>query len=204
MNMKREELIEEIIKLEFDAFDKVQNVGGRAECQNNWPFFYVMRKSQYLTWTDEMSLCIRNLWFEYTQVGYNFITEKYGRMMEYTSSEEYEQIKENFPTRDDRTRKIVDQIAQIQVAWMQDFAERYPKLASNARDITSNADNMYNTSYETYLKGELLSYSEELLKMYGDFVINLAREGKNLAEMTIKNTAILMGYKSLEDAEEKM
>ena len=106
--------------------------------------------------------------------------------------------------KDEKTRNIVNQIAQIQVGWMEEFANNYPKLSSNARDISSNADNMYNTSYETYLKGELLTYSDELLKLYAEYVIKLAREGKNLAEMTIKNTAILQGYKSLEDAEEKI
>ena len=46
------------------------------------------------------------------------------------------------------------------------------------RDITSDADQIDNTSYETYLKGELLTYSEELLKLYAQFIVNLAREGK--------------------------
>lgn len=63
---------------------------------------------------------------------------------------------------------------------MKDFAKSYPKLASNARDITSDADQIDNTSYETYLKGELLTYSEELLKLYAQFIVNLAREGKIL------------------------
>ena len=197
----REKTIDKIVKLEFEAFDKVQNVGGRASCQNNWPFFYVMRKSQYMTWTDEMLECICNLWEENKAKGWNMITEKYGRMMEHTSPEEYEKIKDNFPEKSERTIAIVNQIAQIQVDWMKDFAKSYPKLASNARDITSDADQIDNTSYETYLKGELLTYSEELLKLYAQFIVNLAREGKNLAYMTIENTAHLQGYATLEDAE---
>lgn len=200
-NNKSDDIINEIVRLEFDAFDKVQNVGGRAECQNNWPFFYVMRKSQYMTWTDEMLITIRDLWRKYTADGWNFITEKYGRMMEYTSPMEYNQIRDNFPPRSERTIAIVNQIAEIQVGWMKEFAEKYPKLAANARDITSDADDIYNTSYETYLKGELLTYSEELLKMYAEFIVCLAREGKNLAYMTIANTAHLQGYKSLDEAE---
>lgn len=60
----REKVIDKIIDLEFEAFDKVQNVGGRAECQNNFPMFYIMRKSQYLTWTNEMLSCILELWTE--------------------------------------------------------------------------------------------------------------------------------------------
>lgn len=199
--VNRDEIIDEIVRLEFEAFDKVQNVGGRAECQNNWPFFYVMRKSQYMTWTDEMLVCIRNLWLENKEKGWNMITEKYGRMMEHTAPEEYEQIKDNFPIKSQQTIAIVNQIAEIQVNWMQEFAQQYPKLAANARDITSDADGIDNTSYETYLKGELLTYSEQLLKMYAQFIVNLAREGKNLAQMTIKNTAHLQGYKTLEEAE---
>ena len=59
----------------------------------------------------------------------------------------------------------MDEIAKIQVDWMEEFSKEYPKLANNARDITSDSDNLYNTSYETYLKGELLTYSEKLLKL---------------------------------------
>lgn len=197
----RDDIINEIVKLEFEAFDKVENEGGRAECQNNWPFFYVMRKSQYLTWTDDMLLCIRDLWLENKAKGWNMITEKYGRMMESTALDEYKELEKYFPPKSDETRAIVDQIAQIQVEWMKDFASKYPKLASQARDITSDSDAIDNASYETYLKGELMTYSEELLKMYAGFVVDLYRKGKNLAQMTIKNTAKLQGYGSLEEAE---
>ena len=41
-----EELVRRIAKTEFEAFDKVKNEGGRASCQNDWPTFSVMRKSQ--------------------------------------------------------------------------------------------------------------------------------------------------------------
>ena len=129
------------------------------------------------------------------------ITEKYARMMESTAPDEYAEFADKLPEKTEQTRKIVDEIAKIQVDWMEEFSKEYPKLANNARDITSDSDNLYNTSYETYLKGELLTYSEKLLKLYGQFVINLAKEGKNLAEMTIKNTALLSGYKSLDEAE---
>ena len=200
----RNEVIDEIIKLEFNAFDKVQNEGGRAECQDNWPVFYVMRKSQYMTWTDDMLLCIRDLWLENKAKGWNMITEKYGRMMEHTAPEEYKELAKYFPEKSERTRAIVDQIAEIQVNWMEDFAKQYPKLATQSRDITSDFDNPYNTSYETYLKGELLTYSEELLKLYAQFIIDLSQNNKNLAQMTIENTAKLQGYKSLDEAESKL
>ena len=56
-----------------------------------------------MTWTDEMLECICNLWEENKAKGWNMITEKYGRMMEHTSPEEYEKIKDNFPEKSERT-----------------------------------------------------------------------------------------------------
>jgi hypothetical protein len=200
----REDIINEIVRLEFDAFDKVQNEGGRAECQNNWPFFYIMRKSQYLTWTDDMLLCIRDLWLENKANGWNMITEKYGRMMESTSPKEYEELAKYFPEKSHDTKAIVEQIVTIQVEWMKDFAKEYPKLAAQARDITNDSDAIDNASYETYLKGELLTYSDELIKMYAEFVVDLYRQGRNLAKMTIENTAKLQGYESLMTAEQSL
>ena len=197
----RDEIIDEIVKLEFEAFDKVQNEGGRASCQDDWPTFNVMRKSQYMTWTDEMLKTLLALWKENKAKGWNMITEKYARMMESTAPLEYKELESNLPERSAKTRAIVDQIVDIQVGWMEDFAKEYPKLAGNARDITSANDTLSNTSYETYLRGELLTYSDDLIKMYGEFIIKLYRDGKNLAKMTIENTAKLEGFSSLEEAE---
>lgn len=197
----REEMMEEIIKLEFEAFDKVENEGGRASCQDDWPFFYVMRKSQYMTWTDEMLEKLLSQWREYKKIGWNMMTEKYGRMMQWTDPKAYEKIAQNFPERSEQTKAIINQIAEIQVGWMSEFAEEYPKLANQARDITAKDDEAYNTSYETYLKGELMTYSDELIALYGQFIVKLAKENKNLAYMTIENTAHMQGYDSLEQAE---
>ena len=47
-----EELIEKIVMLEWKAFDKVENQGGRASCQDDWSTFSIMRKSQYMLWEE--------------------------------------------------------------------------------------------------------------------------------------------------------
>ncbi len=198
----KNQIIDEIVKLEFEAFDKVQNKEGRAFCQDDWPTFSIMRRSQYLTWDEKMLNTLLNLWKENKAKGWNMITEKYARMMESTSPAEYKELETNLPVRSEKTKAIVDQIVEIQVGWMEDFAKEYPKLASGARDITSASDTLDNTSYETYLRGELLTYSDELIKMYGEFIIKLFREGKNLAKMTIENTAKLEGFNSLAEAED--
>ena len=198
----KDQMIDEIVKLEFEAFDKVQNTGGRADCQDDWTTFSIMRRSQYMTWDEKMLKDLLNLWKENKEKGWNMITEKYARMMESTSPEEYKELEPNLPVRSDKTKAIVDQIVEIQVGWMEEFANEYPKLAGAARDITASSDTISNTSYETYLRGELLTYSDELIKMYGEFIVKLFHEGKNLAKMTIENTVKLQGFDSLEQAEE--
>ena len=99
---------------------------------------------------------------------------------------------------------IAEEIIKIQVAWMETFAEEYPKMAGNARSIHSYEDNTFNTSYETYLSGELGTYSEETFLLYGRFITELYKGGKNLAYEIMRQTALLYGYKSLEDAESRL
>ena len=119
-------------------------------------------------------------------------------------SKEYREIESSLPVMTSEQRNIINQIAVIQVGFMEDFAEKYPKLAKNARSITSADDSAENTSYETYLKGELSTYSPETLTLYGRFIADLYSSGKNPAELIMLNTVKLYGYKNLDDAESKL
>lgn len=200
----KEELVEAIVRLEWQAFDKVENEGGRADCQNDWNTFSVMRKSQYLAWTRELLESFYVDFVEANQRNWNLITEKYGRMMESTSPEEYEKIAAQLPECSEQKRAIVEQIAEIQVEWMEEFAKEYPYMAGNARTIRKETDNPFNTSYETYLKGELMTYSDRTLSMYGRWIVELKKKDDNLAKRIMTNTALLYGYTSLEAAEKSL
>lgn len=200
----KEKLIEEIIKYEWTEFDQTENEGGRASCQNNFPVFNIMRKSQYMTWNTDM--LEEYLWHinDSLSKGRNLITEKYGRMMETTAPKDYEKIKSSFPELSEKRKRITEEIIKIQVNWMEEFSKDYPKMAGNARSIRSSEDAEYNTSYETYLRGELGTYSEELIALYGQFIISLVNANQNLAYLTMENTAKLYGYKDLQDAETRL
>lgn len=202
--MKNTELVDEVVKLEWDAFDKVENEGGRADCQEDWNTFQIMRKSQYLTWDEEMLLQFKKDFIAANERGWNLITEKYARMMESTAKDRYDALKDKLPVISDEKKKIMEEIIRIQVNWMEEFATRFPKLAGNARSIHTSEDNMFNTSYETYLRGELGTYSDEMLELYGRFIVGLVKKQKNLSEMTMRNTVLLYGYQSLEDAEQRL
>ncbi len=196
-----EELAMDIAKIEFAAFDRVVNEGGRADCQNNWPVFSIMRRSQYLTWNRTMLLQYLYDFRREISLGHNLITEKYGRMMASTAPERYEELKEHFPELSPEKIAIIEQIAGIQVGWMEDFASRYPGLAQKARRIRTEQDSPYDTSYETYLRGELGTYSDKMLELYARFIVDLAGKGANLAEMTMRESARLYGYADLDAAE---
>lgn len=196
-----EELAEKIAGLEFEAFDKVKNYGGRADCQDDWFTFSIMRKSQYLLWSKDMLL---QYYYDFTREyrkGHNLIEEKYGRMMESTAPEEYAKISASFPAISDKKRQIIEGIVRMQVAWMEEFAEKYPHLAGNARSIHTYEDHLFNTSYETYLRGEISTYSDKMLELYGRFVVDCAKSGGNLAKKTMEQSVLMYGYEGLEEAE---
>ncbi len=197
-------LIDEIVKLEWEAFDKVDNEGGRADCQDDFNTFSIMRTSQYYTWTEEMLKSYIHDFHVANDRGWNLITEKYGRMMESTAPERFREIKDSFPVLSEEKKAIIEAIVKIQVSWMEAFAVEYPKAAGNARSIHTYEDTAFNTSYETYLRGEISTYSDETLDLYGRFIAGLCRENLNLAEMIMRNTAILYGYESLEELESKL
>ncbi len=197
-------LVDEIAKLEFEAFDKVQNEGGRASCQNDWPTFSIMRKSQYLTWDRGMLMqYLYDFRREYHK-GHNLIEEKYGRMMESTAPEEYEKIKSHFPALSPEKKAIIEQIVGLQVGWMEEFAGSFPALADNARSIHTWEDHAFDTSYETYLRGELGTYSDKMLELYGRYVVEYARSGKNLTYAIMENSVKMYGYASIEEANQKI
>ena len=192
-----------IAKAEFEAFDKVQNEGGRASCQNNWPTFKVMRMSQYMTWDEDMLLQYLYEFKTNYANGRNMIQEKYARMMASTAPGEYAAFADKLPRISKEKQEIMEQIIGLQVKWMEEFAKEYPKLAGNARTIHTTEDLPYDTSYETYLRGELGTYSDRLIEMYGRYIVEYAKSGKSVTREIMANTIRFYGYKSFEEAEQK-
>lgn len=85
------------MSLEWEAFDKVENEGGRADCQDDWNTFSIMRTSQYYTWTSDMLKSYIHDFHVANERGWNLVTEKYGRMMESTAPDRYAQIRDSLP-----------------------------------------------------------------------------------------------------------
>ena len=198
----RNDLVETIVRLEWDTCQRTTNTGGRAACQGNWPVFHQMRASQFLTWPENLLASYRDDLKDAEYVGRNLVTEKYARMMRSTHPEEYAATIEPYiPALSAARETEQETIIATQVAWAREFRERYPKLGASMRVLTTAEDTPDATSFETYLRGELGTYSERTLDLYGDFVARLATEHRNLTEETIGNTVRIAGFAGLDEAE---
>lgn len=196
-------IIEQIVEMEWEMFQNVRNTGGRAACQDDFETFDVMRKSQFLTW--DLPL-LESYWQDLQEgkaQGRNLVMEKYAYMMESTASKEYEAIATGLPKISEEKQAMVEQIVAIQVGWREEFAEKYPHLSGQARIIHTSEDTLYDISFETYLRGELKTYSMQTLVLYGRRIVAFVQEQKNMTEEIMRYTTAFYGYKTLEDAEIK-
>ena len=121
--------------------------------------------------------------------------------MERTCPREFAQIRDRLPPRDPEKDRLINGVCAVHVAWLEALAARYPHLVGRGRANRREEDSPAATSFETYLWGELATYSMETLRRYAAYVARLQKEGKNLNEMVLQNTAAQYGYGSLEEAE---
>ena len=88
-------------------------------------------------------------------------------------------------------------------AWAKDFRERYPKLGEAMRALTTTEDTPSATSFETYLRGELGTYSDQTFERYEAMIGERAAASpqRNITEETLLHTVQLGGFDTLEEAE---
>lgn len=172
----RKELIDEIVKLEWDSFKVLDNIGGRATCQNNPMYFKLMREAQFYTWDYDTLNSYLNDLNEAKKYGYNLLAVKYGFMEESVDPIHYEMIKDGLPKLSSKQIALREEIVKIQCAAKLD----YDKLHSDYKNMRSNntsSDNIHNASYETYLRGELSSYSEATMYKYACNLVEVEKRG---------------------------
>ena len=199
----KEQLIEKIVELEWQQFQKVQNEGGRASCQDNRPTFNIMRTSQFLVWKMEILESYYQDLQDAESKGWNLLTEKYARMMESTAPVQYEQLKERLPKRSERRLEQQERMLKKVVSWEEAFAKQYPGIAGTGRVLHTYEDTPYSTSRETYARGELSTYSDRTVELLEKLYDELERRGDNLSTLVTEQMVKLYGYQSLEDAENR-
>jgi hypothetical protein len=194
-------LLKEILDIEWAMFRAVQSMDGPVACQQDRRTFDIMRSSQLLSWDRETVESYLDDLHQAQAAGRNLMTEKYARMMEYTSPCEFRRIAPNVPALDSDAVPLVERLSNLSVGWMEELAKRFPHVSGQGRPIRSWDDSRHVTSFETYNRGELSTYSARTLRLLHDHYLRLAASGTNPAEAVLRHTVEQYGYASLEKAE---
>lgn len=194
-NTPKDSVVNDIINREWAMFQKTQNIGGRAGCQDQFDTFYVNRYAQHSAWSAETLESYRNDLIAAEMAGRNLITEKYGYMMEFTDPAYFEaNLKGRLPQLTEEKAQLIAQVVSLQLIGYQKYAEQYPALAKAGRPAeVSQAD----TSIRDYSIGEYKTYSENTL---GQLLQDLKRMENPVLEIQ-KNLVSFYGFDSLEAAE---
>ena len=197
----RKVILDEILAREWEMFQQVNNIGGLASCQDDQKTFDITRASQFDTYPDKILESYLNDLQQAEKSGRNLVMEKYARMMATTHPIEYEKFQDVLPEIDSETATQIERIIDVHLNWQKNVAERYPSINDFARPLTSDQDSPAVTSIETYLRGELQTYSANTIAAYGQHLEECIKEGKNLAKETLLNMMKGNGFQSLEEAE---
>lgn len=201
---ERKFLIDEIVAVEWEMFSSVNNIGGRSACQDQQDTFEIMRRCNLLTWPAAMLRSYRADLYAALEEGRNTMTEKYARMMESTSPEEYAAIARYLPPVSEEVLQLVDRAADVLVPWEEELREKYPFLAARGRGLSVDEGPGSKTSFETYLRAELKTYSAETLRAYVAYLEEAAAAGVNGSASVYQNMVRMYGYDSLEQASRAM
>ena len=200
----KEELIAEIVAMEWKMFQNVTNVGGRASCQDDFKTFSIMRSSQAIAWSEATLASYLEDLAEAQEHGRNLLTEKYARMMEFTAPGEYARIQHHLPPLEQETQLLIDRIATINLAWEEELSAKFPYIRLRGRPASTSDDTPHLTSIETYLRGELATYSTRTLALYYQNVLEQKAANINGAQLVLAATMQRYGFSSLESANEVM
>lgn len=201
--MGKTEKLNKLVQLEWDDFQKVTNKGGRAACQDNPDTFFRTRISHFAHYPDEILDCIMNDIEQSHLDGRNLVAEKYAWMMQSTAPDEFANLKGSLTEPTLMGKVYAELIIDCQLNWMADFRKHYPAIACKGRVFNTSEDTPNKTSFETYLRGELYTYSTNTLQEIYRFVKSLKAKGQNLVLLSTESEVKAFGYASLDDAEAK-
>ncbi len=163
-----------------------------APCQSNLRGFRVHRSAQFSVWSGEALRSYMNDLERASEEDRNLMTLKYARM-------------ENLiPALHDDPDVLewIERIVSVQLKWQEELSARYPGLLGRGRPLEQGSGDA--TSFTTYLRGELETYSRETLEHLHREVTGAEAEGLNLTEGVYFHLVQTLGYRNIEDAEMKI
>ena len=169
-NVERDGLLYAIVDREQQMFINVRSQTP-ASCQQNIPAFRIHRLSQLCPWSEAtLASYLTDLQRAQNQQQ-NLMQKKYALMEQGRSC---------------AVPVGLDEIVALQIIWQQELLEKYPQLEGQGREL--DRDDASNTSFKTYLLGELRTFSTATLSLlYKDMLACQAR-GENWNELILLAT----------------
>lgn len=186
MDEKKRDLIVRITEIELRMFLTV-SARERASCQEHPEEFKRNREAQFSTWSENTLKSYLNDLILAEAEKRNLMTLKYGRMQNILPGL--------------NSDPLIEKIVNIQYMWQKKMFEKYPKMMSGARAIDKSEDNAVHTSFETYLRGELETYSGETLRLLYEDMEEYLRKKKNMNEALYTHFVQSLGYQTIEEVE---
>lgn len=184
---EKDKLIEDILEIELDMFMNVRS-RSPASCQENPDAFCFHRRTQFSVWSEETLQSYLDDLFKAKEQGHNLMTLKYARM-------------ENLipPL---TLNPIIDLIVEIQLEEQREMFSCYPNILGRGRPLEDDKSGV--TSFKTYLRGELETYSDRTLRLLHRDIQQMKERGENWAQQLYTNLAKNLGYNSLVELEEAL
>ena len=186
---EQEKLIDAILEIELRMFLTVNPVQ-TSGCQEYPESFKLHRRAQFHPWSEEtLGSYLEDLHAAEEQ-GDNLMRRKYARMQGLLPPAE--------------ESPVVEEIVQMKMDWQRAMFRDYPAVMSGARPLTDESTRAQMTSFETYARGELETYSERTLSLLHRDLLALQAAGGSLSEKVYDHLVRASGYASLEEAERKL
>ena len=186
--MNKEILITDVVSNEWEMFTNTNNIGRRSSCQDQKGNFIASRAAYWNMFDEQVLSSYLNDLSNAKSNKINLAAQKYGYMMESTDPDYFKTIKHLLVPVSDKKLKLVDSIMLIYMKWEESLISS--SLDNKNRVLYKQYDSKYNTSVETYMRGELTSYSEETLSLIlAQFLKNVS-DGENPVKnylLTLKN-----------------
>ncbi len=186
---RKREITEKILEVELAMFLSVPTTH-RYSCQEEPESFKLHRRAQFAAWSiPTLESYLVDL-LRARDADCNLVAVKYARMDDLVP-------RENFCP-------CINLIVDLALTGQRRFIADFPSLMRGGRPLSKEEDVQGLTSFETYVRGELETYSESTLELlYGD-MLALQASGSSLSEATYRNLAALLGFDSLESLEEAL
>lgn len=199
--MERSMIEELVVNNEWNMFQKVKGIDGRADCQDQYETFVIMRLSQFRSWDTEVVESYLQDLEDAKACGRNLVMEKYAHMMAQTDPDYYAQIVHLLPPVSDAVKEMAKTITMQYVQWEKEIEIQYPHVRSQGRPVDGVALDG-TTSITNYLTCELYTYSEKTLMLFLQSI--LKKPELNRYKYSMEIMAKAYGYQSLDEAEKAL